>query len=288
MAPTLPHELEELVLCHLQYDPAALKACSLVCYRFRIASQKLIFRNILVDFSSSSSKTARSTPKVSPFLLREFLTATPRIANSIRGIDFIADSYRLQDLDATFLPCLPFLENLRSISLDTNSVRPIYWQHLSLHAQRSLYSMSYSSRIVAMRFRRVFELPVSLLAECRALEALSLTSVTFQQENMLRNPGGTWTPSAQSQSPRLKSLHLSISHDAFRAFTELFTGSPALLDSTALVRLSVTIFSPRFDYARLHDFLRTVGSSLEVFCFSPMSPLTVSSSPRLTCMHCPA
>lgn len=272
MAPTLPHELEELVLHHLRYDHAALKACSLVCYRFGIASQRHIFRNILVDFSSSSSKT--QTSKLSPFLYREFLTATPRIANSIRGVDLIADSYHLQDLDATFLPCLPFLVNLRSISLDTNSIRPIYWRHLSLHSQRSLYSMSYSSRIVAMRFRRVFELPVSLLAECRALEALSLTSVTFQQESMLPSPEKTWMPSAQSPLPRLKSLHLSISNDAFRAFTELFTGSPALLDLSTLVRLSMSIFSPRFDYTRLHNFLRTMGRSLEVFCFSPMSPLT--------------
>ena len=272
MTPTLPHELEELILCHLQYDLVALKACSLVCYRFGIASQKHIFRTILVDFSSDSSKAP--PPKVSPFLLREFLSVTPRIAKSIHGIDLIADSYRLQDLDATFLPCLPYIENLRSFSLDTNSVRPIYWQHLSLHTQRSLYSMSYSNRIVTMRFRRVFELPVSLFTECHALEALSLTSVTFQQESMLRSPEETRAHSSQSLPPRLKSLYLSISNDAFRAFTELLTGSPALLDLSALVRLSVSIFSPRFDYARLHTFLRAVGSSLEVFCFSPMSPLT--------------
>lgn len=270
MSPYLPFDLEELILCHLQCEPSSLKACSLVCHIFRHICQRFLFKDIIVRYPSTSPATVESS--VCPFLLHEFLQSTPQIANAVRGVDIIADSYRLQDLD-NFLPCPSFLENIRSIGLDTNSARPIYWCFLLPRTQQSLYNLSHSNRIVNIRFRRVFDLPISLIAECPSLEGLSLISVTFQRDNMLHAPDGAWKPSAMRlERPHLKSLHLSISTEAFRTFTDTLTGSPALLDLSALVKLSVSIFSLRFDYNRLNSFLHAVGNSLELFCFSPIAP----------------
>jgi hypothetical protein len=268
----IPHELEDLILQHLRRDSAALKASTLACYRFAVVSQKLLFRNILLDFSDRcKSNMLAPTQERDPEALRGFLEITPHIARSIRGINVIADSHRLQTLDTTFLPCLSLLDNLRHVSLDTNSPRPIYWRYLSPAVHNSLYNIAHSNQLVTLRLRRIFEVPLTLLAEWTSLEALSLFSITFQQEDKRRILEGRWHLSPSKQRPRLRTLQLSISDDAFRVLLDFLVGSNSLLDISILAELSISIFSPRFDYANIHQLLHAVGSSLEVFCFSPIT-----------------
>ncbi|KAF9486190.1 hypothetical protein BDN70DRAFT_889572 [Pholiota conissans] len=260
MAPYMPHELEELILHHLRNDNTALRETSLACYRFAIVSQKLLFSSIRIDLTLGRS------PEVFP----NFLKAAPHIANVVRGIDVVADSYRLQTLDTSLIPCLSLVANLQHLSIDTNSTRPIYWRYLSPVMRSSLCDIARSNRLVTLRLRRVFEIPLSLIAECSNLEALSLCSIAFQQDDIQRILNGGWSLCPSTAAPKLRTLQLSISDEAFRVLLNFLIGSNALFDISTLTELSISIFNPRFDYANVNLILQAVGGSLEIFCFSPM------------------
>ncbi|KAF8970357.1 hypothetical protein BDZ97DRAFT_89343 [Flammula alnicola] len=267
MQQRVPHELEEVILGNLRSDTSTLKACSLACHRFASVSQKLLFDNVVLDFSASPKRVYAPSP-TSPQRFPTLLESSPHISELIHSVDIIANSYLLQSLDAILLPCLPQLVNLRSISLDTISARPIYWRYLSADMRRALRTAFHSKHIVNIRLRRVFEVPLSLLAECTTLEGLSLSSITFRQEDV---SVGRWEAPLLKRRPQLKSLHLSISNEVYQGFLKWLLGRTCTLDISKLLLLSISIFSENFDYGNIDKLLQATRS-LEVLCLSPFVP----------------
>ncbi|KAF8970355.1 hypothetical protein BDZ97DRAFT_89235 [Flammula alnicola] len=272
MAQQLPHELDELILKNLRGDMISLKACSLVCHRFASISQQLLFDDVVLDFLASAY-LVHASHSIGPQRFKTLLESSPHISELIHSLDIFPNTFRLQTLDDILLPSLPLLVNLRSIGLVTDYwPRPISWPGLSLDMQRALSTAFHSKNIGNIRLRCVFEVPLSLLAECSTLEGLSLNSITFLPEDISKVSEGLWEAPPLKQCPRLKSLHLRISNPTFRNLLTWLMVQNCTLDISMLLQLSISIFNDRFDYSNVDKLLRLVAKSLEVLCFSPLVP----------------
>ena len=171
----LPYELEDLVLGYLVDDASALRNCSLACRRFTPIAQRCLFTRSRVKFIFTESKDHSRQER-----FRSLILSSPHIAKLVESVSVINNNDNTRNLaqlthflGETNLPeCLPMLTSLRDFSLENTGLAALYWTSASRRMKIALGTIF--QFVTNIYFFRIMNIPLSVLAGCRALESLSL------------------------------------------------------------------------------------------------------------------
>ncbi|XP_006457220.1 hypothetical protein AGABI2DRAFT_123088 [Agaricus bisporus var. bisporus H97] len=191
-SPCLPQELVDTVIDHLHADRAALAACALVCQSWLHTSRQHLFATI----SLSTLSQSRIPPNILCARLYGILKADPGLIKHIRNLQILDGGSSRSGhwiIEETTLPSLlKLLTNLKQLEFGatdtTNTLQikslPFPWQN-ALCTVLKLPTMTYF-RIQHSIFPNLALLE-SILSSCHHLKALSLCSVTVD-EDLSRGP----------------------------------------------------------------------------------------------------
>lgn len=269
----LPQELEDLIIQYLSHDLVSLRASSLVCHRFTYTSRKYLFNTIVLNFSTYGD------PQSAPARFMELLISSPYICDFVRNLSVVDSRYKIGGPTHlrfdTILPiCLPLLQGLRSIAVESNALTSLMWTAMSQDVQLALEETFRSPSLISISFYRMLDLPLALLSRPPSLQNLSLRLVTFRKEDMGKERENCAHDVGSTQEtrkpPRLTSLLLMLSDPIFNFFATWITSQESLLDISGIRRLSVTMTMEYYDHGNVRMLLDAITSSLEIFCFSPV------------------
>jgi len=226
--PTLPPELENIIINLFQDDHQMLKVCSLVCRNFPIYP----------------SPTAR---------LRRVLVSSPHIASYIKSLDIIdnwavripeeerfriflttpgpSENWVSCDADLTYI--LESIKNLDSIAF-SSAGRRTAWHTLPLEMQDAIRGIFTSCRLIRVVLKNTDQFPLSLIHTCPALQHLRLDGVDF---GMPDSEGDAWT----GEKTCLASLQISCGSSMLEAITNYILCSGCRLDISRLEALDISV-----------------------------------------------
>lgn len=279
-SPTLPLELENIILNLLKDDHQTLKACSLVCRSFLITSQKHLFSKIVLQRDPTKPIYPALTTR-----LRRVLFSSPHIASFIKSLDIIdnwavripegeervrlfltrsdrSENWVSCDTDLTYI--LESIKNITCIAF-SSAGRGTAWHSLPMEMQDAIRSIFTSHRLIRVVLKHTDQFPLSLFSTCSALRHLELFGVGFDTPG----PGGdTWT----GEKIYLVSLQMSGLSSFLDVITNYILSSRCRLDISRLKTLAIA--SDGKDEVQLLNWklIYQSASSLEHLVFDALLP----------------
>lgn len=246
-SPTLPPELENIIINLLHDDRQALKACSLVCRDFVATGQKHLFTKIVLHRDPARpifpSQTAR---------LLQVLDSSPHIAYLVESLDIIdnwADrvpqgeerlrlfltrtnrSVNWVSRD-THLPCiLERTKNLKNISF-SSAGRGTAWDTLLPAMQNAIRGVCASQGLTRLVLKNTDGFPLTLFNTCPGLKHLELVGVAIGASYPSEN---VWT----GEKTYLESLRMSGLSRLLDGIANWILGPPCRLDISQLQAFSL-------------------------------------------------
>ncbi|KAF9566593.1 hypothetical protein CPC08DRAFT_103133 [Agrocybe pediades] len=175
-APDLPPELHALILNELDGENTVLKQCALTCKLYKPLAQKLLFKEVVFEFSHDFNPADN-------FL--DILKASPQIAGYVKRL-FISETGRpvwgtgqtQTQLDKSLPLVIPALINLVDLVMGSERVG-FYFPHLNPSSQLAI--MAKCANLLSLTLQQLDDVPSRIFNHLHNLEKFIVDTVSFTE-----------------------------------------------------------------------------------------------------------
>ncbi|TFK39933.1 hypothetical protein BDQ12DRAFT_774462 [Crucibulum laeve] len=274
----LPQELIDAILGFLREDQATLKACSLVCRRFTLCSQKYLFTTVELH------PPLKSSTRTSGQKFQRLLELAPHVGRYVRvlkivdggpGADHHGGGWLTKDRSLSLF--LDSFQDLISFTLSTADFARIYFVELPNKLRKAIQSLLWRCRstIFYIEYNDIAQIPRALVQFQTALKHLVLNNVEFTDES---SAGLLTADSSESgfedppHRPLLDTIQISMDF-GFRSPVLCFFGILNSFDVSKLRRLSAFGLGDDDEQENIWKLMQTCSNSLEEIIIStPLEP----------------
>ncbi|KAF4616905.1 hypothetical protein D9613_008744 [Agrocybe pediades] len=260
VTPNFPVELHKLIVDELEGDKKALEQCALTCKLYRNLAQKLLFKSVLVGFSTFAWDKSETADK---FL--DILRASPQIADYVQRLQIYQYRESRMDMiqsDKSLSTIVRALPNVVDLVLGEDEM---FYEFPRMSPEMQSAIMDKCQSLLSLTVRFMYGIPLKIFNHLQRLETLTLDNTTFADD-----------PSVQiAQTPsKIKHMTLDVvctqspeTQSFFPFLVEQGIGMGNLesltVDMTQRSAGSRPLFPPR-DVQAIRNLIRSSAGSLKV------------------------